>query len=139
MAEKLIIKGVKVIGGVAEGEALVSKVPTMGWMNMDPKKGIITERNHPLQGIPLKGKVFVFPVPRGSGGWKFFGMTSKYGTNPVAMVYWKGNALTIAGALLLDRPTVGDCEQDPSKVIDTGDWVKVDGDNGIVEVTKRAR
>jgi hypothetical protein len=106
---------------------------------MDPKRGVITERNHPLQGVPLKGKVFVFPIPRGSGGWEFFGKTSEYGTNPVAMVYWKGNALTIRGALLLGKPTVGDCEQDASKAIDTGDWVKVDGDNGIVEVTKRAR
>ena len=137
MTEKIIIKGVKVIGGVAEGEALVSRIPTMGWLNMDPRRGIITERNHPLQGVPLKGKVFIFPTPRGSGGWMNFGLTSYYGTNPVAMVYWKGNTLTITGALLLDRPTVGECEPDPSKVIDTGDWVKVNGDKGIVEVTKK--
>jgi hypothetical protein len=25
------------------------------------------------------------------------------------------------------------------QVIETGDWVKVDADNGIVEITKRAR
>jgi len=109
----------------------------MGWGNFDAMRGIITERGHPLQGMPLKEKVFVFPTPRGSGGWANFGRTSAYGSNPIAMVYWKGNALTINGALLLNRPTVGDCDQDPSKVIDTGDWVKVDADKGIVEVTKR--
>jgi len=137
MSKKVIIKGKKVIGGVAEGEALVSKIPTMGWSNVDFRLGVITERNHPLQGIPLKGKVFVFPTPRGSGGWAGFGKTTQYGANPTAMVYYKGNALTIKGALLLGRPTVGECEEDPSKIIDTGDWVKVDGDRGIVEVTKK--
>lgn len=134
---KIIIKGRKVIGGVAEGEAIVSKWPTMGLNNFNPQLGIITERDHPLKGIPLTGKVFVFPTPRGSGGWVNFGRSTAFGTNPIAMVYYKGNALTICGALVLDRPTVGECEQDPSKIIDTGDWVKVDADKGIVEVEKK--
>ena len=30
-----------------------------------------------------------------------------------------------------------DLDQDPLQVIETGDWVKVDADNGIVEITKR--
>lgn len=139
MVEKIVIRGRKVIGGIAEGEALVSKIPTMGWGNVDARRGIITERGHPLQGIPLKGKVFVFPTPRGSGGWVSFGRTVTYGTNPLAMVYWKGNALTILGALQLNKPTVGDCEEDPSKIIETGDWIRVDADNGIVEVTKKTK
>lgn len=137
MPSTIRIKGRALIRGFAEGEALVSKVPTMGWGNVDARRGIITERGHPLQGIPFKGKVFVFPTPRGSGGWVSFGRTTQYGTNPVAMVFWKGNALTNLGAMALNKPTVGDCEQDPSQVIDTGDWVRVDADNGIVEVVKR--
>ena len=28
-------------------------------------------------------------------------------------------------------------DQDPLAVIETGDWVKVDADRGVVEVTKR--
>lgn len=79
----------------------------------------------------------MFPTPRDSGGWVSFGRTTQYGTNPVAMVFWKGNALTNLGAMALNKPTVGDCEQDPSQVIDTGDWIRVDADNGIVEVVKR--
>lgn len=137
MVKKIIIKGRKVVGGYAEGEAIVSKGPTMGLSNFNPQLGIITERDHPLKGISLKGKVFIFPTPRGSGGWINIGRSSTFGTNPIAMVYFKGNALTVCGALILDRPTVGDCDQDPSKLIDTGDWVTVDADNGIVEVKKR--
>jgi|YelNatPaOPRAMG01_1025707.scaffolds.fasta_scaffold32352_4 hypothetical protein len=53
------------------------------------------------------------------------------------MVYYKGNALTVCGALILNRPTVGDCEKDPSKLIDTGDWVIVKANEGVVEVIKK--
>ena len=60
MAKKIIIKGRKVVGGYAEGEAIVSKGPTMGLSNFKPQLGIITERDHPLKGISLKGKVFIF-------------------------------------------------------------------------------
>jgi predicted aconitase with swiveling domain len=137
--KKIIIKGRKVVGGLVEGEALVSKIPTMGWRNIDYQRGVITERGHPLEGIPLKSKVFVFPTPRGSGGWSWYGRTSQYGTNPVAIVYWKGNALTVNGAMLMGVPTVGDCDQNPAEIIDTGDWVKVDADKGIVEIRKKKR
>jgi hypothetical protein len=34
---------------------------------------------------------------------------------------------------------VTDFDQDPLQVIATGDWVRVDADNGIVEVTKKSR
>jgi dihydroxyacid dehydratase/phosphogluconate dehydratase len=30
-------------------------------------------------------------------------------------------------------------ERDPLGIIETGDWVKVDADNGVVEITKRPR
>jgi hypothetical protein len=35
-------------------------------------------------------------------------------------------------------PSVTELDRDPLAVIATGDWVKVDGDRGIVEVTKRS-
>jgi hypothetical protein len=33
-------------------------------------------------------------------------------------------------------PAITDLDQDPLEVISSGDWVKVDADNGIVEITK---
>jgi uncharacterized protein len=41
------------------------------------------------------------------------------------------------GAVVVRAPAVTDLDQDPLAVIEDGDWVKVDADNGIVEVTKR--
>jgi hypothetical protein len=34
-------------------------------------------------------------------------------------------------------PAITDFDRDPTEVIETGDYVRVDGDNGIVEVRKR--
>ena len=33
-------------------------------------------------------------------------------------------------------PAMTDLDQDPLEVIESGDWVKVDADNGVVEITK---
>jgi hypothetical protein len=41
------------------------------------------------------------------------------------------------GAVVTHAPAVTDLDQDPFEVIETGDWVKVDADNGIVEVIKK--
>lgn len=34
-------------------------------------------------------------------------------------------------------PAVAELDRDPAEIIASGDWVKVDGDKGIVEVTKK--
>lgn len=137
--KKIIMKGRKVIGGVAEGEALVSEMPLMGWGNVDPKCGFVTERNHPLYKIPFTGKVLVFPEPRGSGGFVSYGRTRYFGTNPAAFIYRKGMALTVFAAMVANVPTVTDFDCDPLEVIETGDFVRVDGDKGIVEIEKIRR
>ena len=133
----IVLKGRKVIGGVAEGEALVSKMALMGWGSVNVKEGYVTERNHPLYEIPFKGKVLVFTEPRGSGGFAGYGRTRQFGQNPAAFLYRKGNNLTIFAAMIMKVPSVTDFDQDPTEVIETGDWVKVDGDRGIVEVRKK--
>lgn len=133
---RIILHGRKVIGGKSEGEALVSKKPLMGWGNVNEKLGFTTERNHPLYEVPFKGKVLVFPEPRGSGGFMGYGRTKAYGNNPAAFVYREGCALTVLAAMIANIPTVTDFDLDPLEVIETGDYVIVNGDEGIVEVIK---
>jgi predicted aconitase with swiveling domain len=41
------------------------------------------------------------------------------------------------GAIVMRVPSISDLDQDPLDVIETGDWVTVDADQGIVEVVKR--
>lgn len=137
--EKIVLKGRKVIGGVAEGEALVSKKPLMGWGSVKVKEGMTVERNHPLYEVPFQGKVLVFSGPRGSGGFVGYGRTKLFGSNPAAFLYTKGNNLTVFAAMNMEVPAITDFDQDPTEVIETGDFVRVDGDRGIVEVFKKKK
>jgi predicted aconitase with swiveling domain len=41
------------------------------------------------------------------------------------------------GAVVMRVPSVTDLDQNPLDVIETGDWVTVDADRGIVEVVKK--
>lgn len=137
-AEKIVLRGRKVIGGRAEGEALVSKMPLMGWGNVDSENGYTVERNHPLYEVPYKGKVLVFTEPRGSGGFISYGRSRSFNSHPAAFLYRQGNNLTVFAAMVMKVPTVTDFDRDPTEIIETGDYVVVNGDEGIVEVTKKA-
>jgi len=135
---KILLRGRKVVGGYAEGEALVTKDTISGWGGIDPVKGIIIERRHGLSGQSFKGKVLVFPGAKGSSGWSTrFHVARVAGTAPAAMIFNEMTTKIALGAVVMRAPAVTDLDQDPLNVIETGDWVTVDADKGIVEVTKK--
>jgi len=101
-------------------------------------KGIIIERRHGLSGQSFKGKVLVFPGAKGSSGWSTrFHVARVAGTAPAAMIFNEMTTKIALGAVVMRAPAVTDLDQDPLNVIETGDWVTVDADKGIVEVTKK--
>jgi predicted aconitase with swiveling domain len=137
-AKKIVLRGRKVVGGVAEGEALVTKDRISGWGGIDPRTGTVIETRHELRGVSFAGKVLVFPGAKGSSGWSSqFHVARLAGKAPVAMVFNEMTTKIALGAVVAHAPSVTDFDQDPLQVIETGDWVRVDGDNGIVEVTKK--
>ena len=135
---KIVLRGRKVVGGVAEGEALVTKDRISGWGGIDPRTGTVIETRHELRGKSFKGKVLVFPGAKGSSGWSAqFHVARLAGAAPLAMVFNEMTTKIALGAVVTHAPSVTGLDQDPLAVIETGDWVKVDGDRGIVEVTKK--
>jgi len=135
---KITLKGRKVVGGSAEGEALVTKQNISTWGGVNAVQGIITERRHELRGRSFKDKILVFPAAKGSSGWSTVAQVMRLaGQAPKAMVIREISSLTGIGAVVMRVPTITDLDQDPTEVIETGDWVKVDGENGVVEVTKK--
>ena len=137
-AKTIVLRGRKVVGGCAEGEALVTKESISGWGGIDPLTGTVIETHHELRGVSFRDRVLVFPGAKGSSGWSnAFHMTRLAGTAPKAMVFNRMNTKIALGAVVTHAPTVTELDQDPLAVVETGDWVRVDGDRGIVEVTKR--
>jgi predicted aconitase with swiveling domain len=136
--KKLTLKGRKVVGGVVEGEALVTTDAWAAFMAIDADTGVVTEARHQLRGQSVKGKVLVFPRSKGSSGWSMGAQALRFGgTAPLALVVSEIHAQSACGAIVMRVPTVTGFDQDPTAAIQTGDWVKVDGDRGIVEVTRR--
>jgi predicted aconitase with swiveling domain len=133
MGETIRIKGRVEWPGKVTAEALVSPIPLEGFANVDPKNGYTTERYHPLFKVPFEGKVLVFPTPRGSGGFMGYGR----GKLPAAYVHRKGNTLSDACIMCARVPAMTDFEIDPLSVIETGDTVFVNADEGYIEVTKK--
>ncbi len=135
---QVVLKGRKVVGGVTEGEALVTGQAISTWGGVNAVKGIITERRHELRGQSFKDKILVFPSAKGSSGWSTVAQVIRMADqSPKAMIVRDINSLTAIGAVVLRVPTVTDLDQDPTEVIATGDWVKIDGDRGIVEIIKK--
>jgi hypothetical protein len=136
----IVLRGRKVVGGVAEGEALVTRDRISGWGGIDPRTGTIIETRHELKGRSFKGKVLVFPGAKGSSGWSAqFHLARLTGAAPLAMLFNEMTTKIALGAVVMHAPSLTDFDVDPLKVIETGDWVKVDADRGVVEVTKKAQ
>ena len=137
---KITLHGRKVVGGCAEGEAIVTRDTISGWGGINEREGTVIERRHELRGQSFKDKVLVFPGAKGSSGWSaYFHMTRLNNAAPRAMIFNKMTTKVALGAVVTHAPAMTELEQDPLQVIQTGDWVKVDADNGIVEITKRKR
>jgi predicted aconitase with swiveling domain len=109
-----------------------------GWGGIDPRSGTVIETRHELRGISFAGK-----GPRLPGGERLVGLVEPVPRRAAGrqgahrMVFNEMTTKIALGAVVAHAPSVTDFDQDPLQVIETGDWVKVDGDNGVVEVTKK--
>lgn len=136
-AEPIVLRGRKVVGGVAAGEALVTHDTISGWGGVNPMQGTVIETRHELRGQSFKDKVLVFPGAKGSSGWSVtFHLARLAGTAPKALVFNEMTTKVALGAVVMRVPSVTDLDRDPLEIIATGDWVVVNGDQGIVEVHK---
>ena len=135
----LLLRGRCVVPGVAEGEALVTQDRISGWGGIDSRTGTIVEVRHALRGQSFAGKVLVFPGAKGSSGWSnAFHLTRTFGVAPAAMLFNEMTTKIALGAVVTRAPAMTDFDRDPLALIETGDWVRVDADRGLVEIIKAA-
>jgi predicted aconitase with swiveling domain len=131
------IKARPVTGGVAEGEAIVSRTAISFTGGMDPDTGIIREPGHELEGQSVAGKILVFPTGKGSttGSWQYYA-AFKRGNAPKGIINVKAEGVVAVSAIITGTPMVHDLETDPLKSIQTGDQVIINADEGYVEIRK---
>ena len=135
---KLVLRGRKIHGGIAEGEALVTKSPLGGFGCFDFDNGKVIDLNHEWYGQSVKGKVLVFTTASGSSAWTIAHQALRFAAvAPAAYVVRQNNPQTALGSVVGRIPCVAEFDQDPTEVIASGDWIKVDADSGIVEILKK--
>ncbi len=131
----MILKGHTINSGKAEGEAIVTSMPFAFGGEFDPATGKIPSPSHELFGQSIKGKIFVCRTGRGSsGGPSIAWVAKKLGNLPKAMICSEAEPVIAIAAITTDIPMVDRLDQNSLDVIKTGDYVKVDATEGIVEI-----
>lgn len=139
-AGTVVLLGRGAVTGNAEGEALVCSQGITGWGGIEPATGVIKEYGNPNRGESICDKVLIMPGSKGSNGWScYFNAARVAGCSPRAWLFTRIDSSAGVAATLLKIPTVVDfpADQDPCRLIRTGDWVKVNGETGVIEVTRR--
>ena len=139
-----MLKGRVLVSGIVEGEALVSK-DSLAWSHgVDPQSGVVDDVRVEIYGECVKDKVLVYPYGKGSTtGSTWMLETTRCGNAPKAIINRESELIIVTGSLLsgvaydTTIPIIDRLDQDPLEVIKSGDWVKIDGEHGIIQVTRK--
>ena len=127
-----------IVKGKGSGEALVSR-ELMCFSLRDPETRTGIEKNHPLQGKSLAGKVLVLQSGKGSSVVQVDGFYQLWvkGNLPAAIIVRETEPVLVSSAVVVDAVMVDRMEMDPFEAIRDGDYVEVDADSETVRVTRR--
>ena len=130
-----IYNGRSIYGGLAEGEALVTKQGVSFLGGVDPETGQITEVDHELYGKTVAGKILVLPSLKGSAGgmWIIIRLTIR-GRGPKAIVVSKADTILVGSVIMAGIPTIDSLSVDPCDAFKNGDLLRVNGEKGTVEM-----
>ncbi len=125
------------IKGKAEGEAIVSNEAICFYL-CDPETGELLDKNHHLKGRSLAKKVLLLTSGKGSSVVQLDGLyqMKEKDNLPLAMIVRDPEPVLVSSVYVVGVPLVDRVEQDPYQVIEDGDWVEVDADNGKIVITK---
>ena len=126
------LKGRKIFKGTAKAEALVSTEGISFYGGVDPDTGLVVEKDHPLEGKSISGKILVFPQGKGStvGSYTMYRL-KKNGKAPAAIINKECDPIIAVGAIISEIPTVD--KIDIAKIRD-GSIVEIDAEKGVVMV-----
>jgi len=119
-----ILKGRTIYSGRTTGIVLKSELPISFFGAVDQRTGVIKERNHPLFGQSVAGKILVFPHAKGStvGSYVLYAL-KKNNVAPAGMILDECETIVAVGAIISEIPTV---DQITIRQFQTGDVVRID-------------
>lgn len=128
----------KISEGVVEGEALISTDDIMFYL-IDPKTGIVIEKEHSLEGKSVSNKILIFPGGKGSSVVQADGLYQLNMNNnaPKAMIIQNPETVLVASSIIMEIPMVDRVCEDFYGLIKDGDTIRVDTNTGEVTVVRK--
>ena len=128
------------VGQPVEGEALVASDNFSARYDLDRIKGVFSRPQHKLVGQSYVDKILVLNTAKGgvASAWMLHEMKTR-GLAPKAILFNSANTILAQGAALADL-TMCDrfADGDITKLINTGDQLRIDPAGGLVTVLSRA-
>jgi len=124
--------GRQIVAGYASGVALVSKKAISFFGGVDPTTGIITEKDHDLEGQSITGKILIFSTGKGStvGSYTLYRLKANQKA-PMAIINAECEPITAVGCILAEIPCV---DHIPIHQLNSGMQLIVDAEKGLIEV-----
>ena len=101
--------------------------------------GIIKDYKSRNRGVSIKDRILVIPGSKGSNGWScYFGAARVAGTGPKGWLITRIDSSAGVACAVMKIPAIVDFTdaQDPCRIIRTGDWVRMNGQTGVVEILR---
>jgi predicted aconitase with swiveling domain len=107
------VKGRVIYKGRAEGIGLVTKQAISFYGGVDPQTGVVTEKEHELEGKSIAGKILVFPQGKGStvGSYIMYRL-KKNGHAPAGIINRECEPIVAVGAIIGEIPMIDKLERD---------------------------
>ena len=125
----------RLVPGRSQGPALISS-DGICFYRVEPETGVMTEKDHPLEGTSMAGTVLVFPTGKGSSVVQLDGLYQlvKHEVAPRAMVVESPDTVLVACAVIMEIPLVTAVDEEFYGKVGDGREVIVDADAGSVVV-----
>ena len=128
------IKGRAITGGDVQAEAIVTRSP-VSFTYIDPETGEVVDTTHDLYGQSIRDKILVLPELKGSAMQPFsLYQLVQNGIAPRGLIAVDADTRLIAAAMYCGIPLVDRLEKNPLEVINSGSLVRVNANQGVVEV-----
>jgi len=97
---------------------------------------VLAPAYHELKGQSIAGKILVFSSEVGSTAEPLgYYLLQKAGSGPKAIICSTSGQMPVVCSVVGNTPYVYGLDKDPVEVIRTGAHVKIDGKQGVVEVS----
>jgi predicted aconitase with swiveling domain len=98
------VKGRILVAGQADGSAVVTEQPISFWGGINPKTGDVIDRRHELCGRNITGKIFVFPIGKGSSTASAILLEGiRNGSAPAAIINKRVDPILALGAIVAEE------------------------------------